>query len=55
MYDYSIQMAVDYGGPRKEFFRLVLGAIKEKYFDNGLREHLKEDYITIGRLFSKWL
>ena len=47
------QMAVDYGGPRKEFFQLVLAAIKEKYFDHGLREHMKEDYITIGKIFSK--
>ena len=40
-------MAQDYGGPRKEFFRLVLGQVKEIYFDNGLREMLKEKYMTI--------
>ncbi|KAH3805256.1 hypothetical protein DPMN_133553 [Dreissena polymorpha] len=46
-------MAVDFGGPRKEFFQFVLAAIKEKYFDNGLREHLIEDYLTIGKLLGK--
>ncbi|KAK3083721.1 hypothetical protein FSP39_002007 [Pinctada imbricata] len=46
------EVAVDYGGPRKEFFRLVLSQIKEKYFDNGLRELLAEDYKVIGKLFS---
>ncbi|KAJ8313279.1 hypothetical protein KUTeg_009168 [Tegillarca granosa] len=37
-------VAVDYGGPRKEFFRLILMEIKEKYFDNGLRDLLFQDY-----------
>ncbi|KAL5007947.1 hypothetical protein ScPMuIL_013528 [Solemya velum] len=46
------EVAVDYGGPRKEFFRLVLTAIKEKYFDYGLREHLAEDYITVGKIIA---
>ncbi|CAB3983996.1 leucine-rich repeat-containing DDB_G0290503 isoform X1, partial [Paramuricea clavata] len=42
------ECAEDYGGPRKEFFRLVLNAIKDKYFDKGLRDHLCEDYEPVG-------
>lgn len=42
------QTAVDIGGPRKEFFRLILNEIKEKYFDKGLREHLESDYVLVG-------
>lgn len=40
--------AQDYGGPRKEFFSLVLNGIKSNYFDKGLREHMLHDYKTIG-------
>ncbi|KAK3593468.1 hypothetical protein CHS0354_036992 [Potamilus streckersoni] len=46
------EVAADYGGPRKEFFRLILREIKEKYFDNGLRELLASDYETIGKVFG---
>ena len=49
------QAALDYGGPRKEFFRLILIAIKEKYFDNGLRDLLANDYIKVGIVFGKFL
>ena len=42
------EAANDYGGPRKEFLRLVLINIKEKYFDAGLIEDLAEDYVTCG-------
>ena len=41
-------MAEDYGGPRKEFFRLVLAQIKETFFDRGLREMLREKYVAVG-------
>lgn len=40
--------AQDFGGPRKEFFRLILTEIKEKLFDNGLIEDFAEDYYTSG-------
>ncbi|CAB3983909.1 Arylsulfatase B [Paramuricea clavata] len=40
--------AEDYGGPRREFFRLVLQAIKDKYFDHGLRELLSDEYEIVG-------
>ena len=46
------QQAQDYGGPRKEFFRLVLLEIKEKYFDNGLRELLAEEYTSVGTIMG---
>ena len=36
--------AQDSGGPRKEFFRLVLKEIKEKLFDSGLIEDFAERY-----------
>ena len=42
----------NYGGPRKEFFRLVLRAIKEKFFDNGLKNHLAEDYVIVGTIMG---
>ena len=44
--------AQDAGGPRREFFRLCLQEIKEKYFDNGLKEHLSEDYRIIGVIMA---
>ncbi|XP_065934567.1 uncharacterized protein [Magallana gigas] len=46
------ECASDQGGPRKEFFRLVLSAVKEKYFDKGLREHLAKDYVTVGKIMG---
>ena len=42
----------DYGGPRKEFFRLCLRDIKATNFDNGLKDHLADDYSTIGLIMS---
>ena len=41
------ECAEDYGGPQKEFFRLCLRYIKATYFDNGLKDHLTNDYSTI--------
>jgi hypothetical protein len=46
------QIASDYGGPRKEFFRLILIEIKEKYFDKGLRERMADEYEVIGTIFG---
>ncbi|KAL5013702.1 hypothetical protein ScPMuIL_007972 [Solemya velum] len=43
--------AVDLGGPRKEFFGLILREIKNIYFD--VRRPLKlKDYKTIGKIFA---
>ena len=44
--------AQDFGGPRKEFFNLAVGEIKAKYFDNGWREHLAEDYEMVGLILA---
>ena len=44
--------AQDAGGPRREFFRLCLQKIKQKHFDNGLKEHLSEDYKTVGIILA---
>ncbi|XP_028401220.1 uncharacterized protein LOC114533980 [Dendronephthya gigantea] len=46
------ECAEDYGGPRKEFFRLVLNAIKSKYFNNGLKSHISEDYEVVGTIMG---
>ncbi|XP_020628245.1 uncharacterized protein LOC110065449, partial [Orbicella faveolata] len=40
--------AQDLGGPRKEFFRLVLKGIKEKLLDSELIEDFAERYYTSG-------
>ena len=42
------EMARDMGGPRKEWIRLMNAAIKEKYFDRGVREYLADDYYYVG-------
>jgi hypothetical protein len=44
--------AQDAGGPRREFFRLCVKDIKRKYFDSGLKEHLSEDYETVGLILA---
>ena len=44
--------AQDFGGPKKEFFRLILSEIKEKLFDNGLMEDFAEDYNTSGTIMG---
>lgn len=46
------ESAQDAGGPRTEFFRLCLQEIKCKYFDKGLKEHLYEDYETVGLIMA---
>nr|XP_034330272.1 uncharacterized protein LOC117690353 [Crassostrea gigas] len=46
------ETAIDQGGPRKEFLALILSAIKEKYFDKGLREFMAADYTVIGKLIG---
>ena len=44
------EQAVDSGGPRKEWIRLCNQKIKDIYFDNGLKEHMSEDYYYIGQM-----
>ena len=46
------EQAVDSGGPRREWIRLCNQQIKVKYFDNGIKEHLLEDYFYVGQMVS---
>lgn len=46
------EQARDLGGPRKAWVRLMNNAIKEKYFDNGLRVHLADDYYYVGAMIA---
>ncbi|XP_028408793.1 uncharacterized protein LOC114533337 [Dendronephthya gigantea] len=46
--DFIGEMAKDVGGPRKEWIRLMNAAMKDKYFDKGLREYLADDYYYVG-------
>lgn len=46
------EKAVDLGGPRKEFFLLILREIKEKLFDDGVKENQEKDYHTVGVIFA---
>lgn len=42
----------DLGGPRKEWIRLVLQQIYEKYFKHGLRQFLSKDYYYVGIMYG---
>ena len=44
------EMAQDSGGPRREWIRLCNQHIKRRYFENGLKEHLSEDYFFVGQM-----
>ena len=46
--DFMGEESVDQGGPRKEWIRLMNRQMKEKYFDNGLRQYLSKDYYYVG-------
>lgn len=46
--DFMGEVAKDYGGPLKEWIRLMNIAMKEKYFDAGLREYLAIEYYHVG-------
>ena len=48
----TLQLGQDYGSPRKDFFRIILQEIREKYFDNGLWDLLAEYYITVGTIMG---
>ena len=37
----------DYGGPKKEFFNDVLREIEDKYFLNGIKRYLKNNYYNV--------
>ncbi|KAL4234772.1 hypothetical protein ACF0H5_006414 [Mactra antiquata] len=46
------ETAQDYGGPRKEFFSLILPAIQEKYFDPIRNWVDVEEYKTVGKILD---
>ena len=50
--DFMGEECVDYDGPRKEWIRLMNQAIKQKYFDHGLRPLLAEDYFNVGIMMA---
>ena len=50
--DFMGEVSVDLGGPRKEWIRLVNREMKAKYFDNGLREYLSQDYYYVGIMIA---
>ena len=45
-------MVEDYGGPRKEFFTDVFREIEDKYFLNGVKQHLKNNYYNAGTILG---
>ena len=50
--DFMGEECVDQGGPRKEWIRPMNQAIKEKYFDRGLRPLLAQDYYFVGVMMA---
>ena len=50
--DFMGEESVDLGGPRKEWIRLMNHAIKEKYFDHGLRTLLSPEYYFVGIMIA---
>ena len=46
--DFMEEECVDNDGPCREWIRLMNQAIKEKYFDDGLRPLLAQDYFCVG-------
>ena len=46
--DFMGEESVDQGGPCKEWIRLMNRQMKDKYFDNGLRQYLSKDYYYVG-------
>lgn len=50
--DFMGEESVDHGGPRREWIRLVNREMKAKYFDNGLRQYLSQDYFYVGIMIA---
>ena len=50
--DFMGEESVDLGGPRREWIRLVNREMKAKYFDNGLRQYLSQDYFYVGIMIA---
>ncbi len=50
--DFMGEECVDLGGPRKEWIQLMNNAIKEKLFDQGLRDFLAKEYYFAGIMIA---
>ena len=50
--DFMGEECVDQGGPHKDWIRLMNQAIKEKYFDQGLRPLLAQGYFFVGIMMA---
>ena len=46
------EAANEAGSPRKEFFRLCLKEIRDKYFGNGLNDLITEEYEFVGMIMA---
>ena len=47
------QEAKDYGDLRKEFFTEVVHEIRDKYFLNGVKHSLENDYCNVGTILGE--
>ena len=47
------QEAKDYGHLRKEFFTEVFHEIRDKYFLNGVKHFLENDYHNVGTILGE--
>ena len=50
--DVMTEEACDLGGPRKEWIRAMNQSIRRKYFDNGLKDFLSNDYFHVGQMIA---
>lgn len=51
--EFLMEKAQDLGGPRREFFRLILKEIENTYFENNnVKSYLVNDYKTVGKILG---
>ncbi|KAJ7349536.1 Fibronectin type 3 and ankyrin repeat domains protein 1 [Desmophyllum pertusum] len=50
--DFMGEASVDLGGPRREWIRLDNREMKTKYFDNGLRQYILQEYFYVGIMIA---
>ena len=50
--DFMGEESVDQGGLRIEWIRHMNRQMKEKHFDNGLRQYLSKDYYYVGVMIA---
>ena len=50
--DFMTEEACDLGGPRKEWSRAMNQSIRRKYFDNGFKDFLSNDYFRVGQMIG---